>query len=100
MRTTGRTQETHEGVTPKGHRAVWVFPLPADSSAVRRLVDGRCIPPTVAEIMCRRFGERLTDDDVDALLRPAFRNLHDPYLYTGMERAAKRMAKAVRDRNR
>lgn len=52
----------------------------------------------MAEITCRRFGATLTDDQVVSLLRPSFRSLHDPYLYEGMDRAAKRLAEAVQKR--
>lgn len=98
MQTSGRTHATQDGMTTKGRSAVWVYPPPADCSAVQQLVERQKIPWTMAEIICRRFGERLADDEVDALLHPAFRDLHDPYLYTDMERAAKRIAEAVRDR--
>ena len=80
------------------HSPVWVFPPAADSAAVARIQGTWKIPRTMAEIMWRRLGPRLTDDQVETFLHPHFRDLHDPYLYTGMRRAAQRLAEAVQNR--
>src|SRR5215210_2404094 len=71
---------------------------PPDASAAADLAARLRTSPLIAQILLNR-GLR-EPDACQSFLRPALKNLHDPSLLPGMNAAAERVARAVRDREK
>ena len=74
--------------------ARWILPKPPDEEAVRALMAALSLP----EIVCRLLLIRghVTAEDAKLFLRPKLDRLHDPLGFLSMDKAVKRLARAVR----
>jgi single-stranded-DNA-specific exonuclease len=71
---------------------------PADSSAAGELAARLKTSPLLAQVLLNRG---LRDPDAcNDFLRPSLRCLHDPFLIPNLPRAAERVARAIRDREK
>ncbi len=72
----------------------WIFPSTAREPAVQRLGRDLGIPEFLARVLARNGFEH-SDGAVD-FLQPKLRNLSDPFLLPGMEKAAARVVEAIK----
>jgi len=72
----------------------WVFNQPDDPTVVSRLRDELNVPQTIAHLLAIR---RITTfDRAKTFFRPDLSLLHDPFLMKDMQKAADRLASAIR----
>jgi single-stranded-DNA-specific exonuclease len=72
----------------------WVFNQPDDPSVVSRLREELNVPETIAQLLALR---RITTfDRAKSFFRPDLSLLHDPFLMKDMQKAADRLAGAIR----
>ena len=91
----------HAAGTPAQQRLKWVFPPPVDEKEIAALRDRWGLSRPVAEVLWRRLSggdAELSEETVERFLFPHFRDLHDPFLFTGMREAVDRLARAVTNR--
>lgn len=71
----------------------WLVKEPADREKVERLATEVGIDRVLAELLVKRGVE--TFDQARAFFRPSLANLHDPFLMKDMDKAVKRLHKAI-----
>lgn len=80
----------------------WTFASLENSQSsldtIRRLSDDVKISPVLAEILVRRGID--TFDRAREFFRPRLKDLHDPYLMAGMERAVERIVRSIAEQQR
>ena len=77
-------------------RARWVLPAAPDAARVARLAEELHLPEPVCRLLLARgHGE---PEAAKRYLRPRLEQLHDPSSMAGLDRAAERLARAVRGR--
>lgn len=76
----------------------WQLPSEPDRAAIATLARELGLPPPLAEVLVRRgFG---TPETANAFLSGALGDLPDPFKMKGMEKAASRLARAIKRRER
>ncbi len=76
--------------------ARWVLPKPPDEDAVRELAVALSLPEIVSRLLLIRG--YVSAEDAKLFLRPRLERLHDPFEFLSMDKAADRLAAAVRDK--
>ncbi len=73
----------------------WNYQPPTEEEKLKQeeLVEDIGLSPAVCLLMIQRG--IMTDEDIEAFLRPSLRNLHDPFLYPDMQKAIDRLNKAL-----
>lgn len=76
----------------------WIFPSSAQNAVVSRLGRDLGVQEFLARVLARNG---CADSETAAdFLQPRLRNLSDPFLLPGMDRAAERLLRAIRERER
>ncbi len=76
--------------------ARWILPKPPDEDAVRELAVALSLPEIVSRLLLIRG--YVSAEDAKLFLRPRLERLHDPFEFLSMDKAADRLAAAVRDK--
>ena len=76
--------------------ARWILPEPPDEEAVRELAAALSLPEIVSRLLLIRG--YVSAEDAKLFLRPRLERLHDPFAFLSMDKAADRLAAAVRDK--
>jgi single-stranded-DNA-specific exonuclease len=76
----------------------WVYATPENEEAVPVLQEQLGVPRKIAHLLSLRGID--TYDKAKAFFRPDLNQIHDPFLMKDMDKATKRLAQAVRDRER
>ena len=76
--------------------ARWILPEPPDEEAVRELAAALSLPEIVSRLLLIRG--YVSAEDAKLFLRPRLERLHDPFEFLSMDKAADRLAAAVRDK--
>jgi single-stranded-DNA-specific exonuclease len=76
--------------------ARWILPKPPDEDAVRELAAALSLPEIVSRLLLIRG--YVSAEDAKLFLRPRLERLHDPFEFLSMDKAADRLAAAVRDK--
>jgi single-stranded-DNA-specific exonuclease len=76
--------------------ARWILPQPPDEDAVRELAVALSLPEIVSRLLLIRG--YVSAEDAKLFLRPRLERLHDPFEFLSMDKAADRLAAAVRDK--
>ena len=76
--------------------ARWILPKPPDEDAVRELAAALSLPELVSRLLLIRG--YVSAEDAKLFLRPKLERLHDPFEFLSMDKAADRLAAAVRDK--
>jgi single-stranded-DNA-specific exonuclease len=73
----------------------WVYNNPAPAESLRKLKDQMGINDSLAQLL---YDRSLVDQEVlERFINPELSHLHSPYLMKDMDRAVKRLMKALRD---
>ena len=75
--------------------ARWILPEPPDEEAVRELAAALSLPEIVSRLLLIRG--YVSAEDAKLFLRPRLERLHDPFEFLSMDKAADRLAAAVRE---
>jgi single-stranded-DNA-specific exonuclease len=79
------------------HRRIWED-VPADEARVSATATGLGVPPVIARLLCQRGLHDL--DAAHRFLSPSLKDLHNPFLLTGMREAVDRLMGAIARRER
>src|SRR5688572_2551121 len=76
----------------------WNLAVEAPTEDARRLADCLKTSPLIAQMLINRGVS--ADEDCRSFLSPSLKHLHDPTLLPNLPKAAERIARAIRDREK